>query len=178
MHVPRASTLDVRHGASLVLLAIVVGASACGKPPAPQLAPEPPPPPPAAAQMVVSAAADANPDARGRPSPIVVRVYQLKSDATFGSVEFFGLFDDEEQALGADLISRAELVLAPAEQRTIELAVDGEAKFVAAAAAFRDIRNAGWRTLVPAWREGTRLVMVQVARDRITAAVSDAEQAW
>jgi predicted component of type VI protein secretion system len=38
----------------------------------------PPPPPPTKAAIVVSA--DVNPDSAGRPSPIVVRLYQLKEE--------------------------------------------------------------------------------------------------
>lgn len=121
------------------------------------------------APMTISASADANPDATGRPSPVVVRVYQLRAEAAFKAAEFFALFDDEQKVLGPELISRDEFVLAPSERRTIDVAVSGQTRYVGAIAAFRDIRNAQWRTLVPAPRkgltvsvEGTRLVLSAV----------------
>ena len=144
----------------------------CAKAPPPVTQVEPPKQP-AEARLTISATADANPDASGRPSPVVVRVYQLKGDAAFTDAQFFGLFDEEEQVLGAELISRTEIVLAPSEQRTMDVPVAEEALFVGAVAAFRDIRNAQWRVLVPAWREGARHVTLAVERSRIVAAVAE-----
>ena len=62
------------------------------------------------------------------------------------------------------MISRDEFVLAPAEQRTMEVTVSDETRYVGAIAAFRDIRNAQWRVLVPASRKG---LTVAVERARI-----------
>jgi type VI secretion system protein VasD len=104
----------------------------------------------AKAKVALSAAADVNPDASGKPSPVVVRVYQLKGDAAFAGADFFALFDDEMKVLGPELIGREEYVLTPAEKRTVELTVPKTAKFVGVIAAFRDIRNAQWRVVVPA----------------------------
>jgi type VI secretion system protein VasD len=156
--------------ACFLIPSIVIGG--CGKAP-PKVAP---PPRPVEAHLTMSAAADLNPDAAGRPSPVVLRLYQLKGDAAFAGADFFGLFDDEQQALGAELISRAEFILAPSEQRTVDLAVDGDARFVGALAAFRDIRNAQWRVLVPTWPEGARQLTVTVGRAGIVATIADADQ--
>ena len=158
-----------RMGAAVVAAAIVLAAGACKKPPK---APEPVPAlEPVQAHVTIAAGAESNPDSSGRPSPIVVRVYQLKGDAAFTGADFFGLFDDEQKALGAELISRTEVVLAPSEQRTVDLAVSGDTRFLAAVAAFRDIRNAEWRAVVPTWREGPRDVNVAVERTRIVVSV-------
>ena len=102
------------------------------------------------ATVALSAAADVNPDATGKPSPVIVRVYQLKGDTAFSGADFFALFDDDMKVLGPELIGREEYVLTPSEKRTVELAVLKTAKFVGVIAAFRDIRNSQWRVLVPA----------------------------
>lgn len=122
------------------------------------------------APMTISVSEDANPDSNGRPSPVVVRVYQLKTDAAFTASEFFPLFDDEQKVLGPELISRDEFVLAPAERRTIDVALSGETRYVGAIAAFRDIRNSEWRVLVPAPRNG---LTVAVEKDRIVLSGSE-----
>lgn len=124
------------------------------------------------ARITVAAAADTNPDASGRPSPVVVRVYQLNADAAFSGADFFSLYDDEQKVLGAQLIDRSEFVLAPAEKRTVDVAVAPETRFVGAVAAFRDIRNAQWRVLVPVKR-GSEAVTVGVERARVVLAVED-----
>lgn len=147
-----------------VALAAVLIMTGCGKgaPPPPIVIA--PPPKPAPAALTIAASADTNPDATGRPSPVVLRVYQLKGDAAFTGAEFFPLFDDDQKVLGAELISRDEYVLAPSEKRILEVAVSDDARFVGAVAAFRDIRNAEWRVLVPAARNGMMTVAVERAR--------------
>jgi type VI secretion system protein VasD len=151
--------------------------AACGCAKAPPPLPPPsitiaaPPDARVKAAMTLAASADTNPDATGRPSPIVVRVYQLKTDAAFTGADFFALFDDDQKVLGPELISRDEFVLAPAEQRTMDVTVSGETRFVGAIAAFRDIRNAQWRVLVPASRKGLT-VAVERARILLTVAAN------
>jgi type VI secretion system protein VasD len=138
-------------------------------PPQVVLPPPAPAPEPYRARITLAASADVNPDATGRPSPIVVRIYQLKSDAAFGGADYFPLFDDEQKVLGSDLITRREYVMAPAEQRVIELDIDLDARFVGVLAAFRDIRNAEWRALVPAARKDLT-VAIGRARAGLTVA--------
>ena len=149
-------------------------ASACGK-----KAPEPVPPaltiaaaPEARVKsaMTIAASADANPDGTGRPSPVVVRVYQLRTDAAFASADFFALYDDDQKVLGQELISRDEYVLAPSESRVIDVAVSGDTRFVGAIAAFRDIRNAQWRTAVAAVPQKAMTVAVERTRVVLTVA--------
>ena len=137
------------------------------------------PPKPSKARMTVIAQADVNPDAGGRPSPVVVRVYQLQQDAKFANADFFALFDDEQQALGADLLARDEVTLAPGERKELQLVVKGEAKFLGAVAAYRDIRNSQWRAVQPAPKKGLLDVMrkdgvqVDVARAKVIVTISD-----
>ena len=113
--------------------------------------------------MTVAAAADTNPDGSGRPSPIVVRVYQLKTDAAVKGADFFALYDDDQKVLGAELISRDEYVMNPSERKTIDVTVSRDTRFIGALAAFRD-RNAESRVLVPAPRGGFN---VTIERARI-----------
>jgi type VI secretion system protein VasD len=130
------------------------------------------PPKPARTRVTIAATADTNPDATGRPSPVVVRVYQLTADTAFTGAEFFALYDDEMKVLGAELIGRSEYVLAPAERRTLEMDVSADARFVGIVAAYRDIRNAQWRTLVPAPLRRDD-VTIAVERARVVFSVPD-----
>jgi type VI secretion system protein VasD len=124
------------------------------------------PPKPPVAAVTVAARADVNPDATGRPSPIVVRFYQLKADAGFLNADFFGLFDDDKRALGADVSGREEMELAPGETRSLELGLAPETRFVGALAAYRDIGAATWRALVPAAGAKQKSIKVQVMAER------------
>lgn len=119
--------------------------------------------------MTIAATAEINPDASGRPSPVVVRVYQLRTAEAFNAAEFFALFDDEQKVLGQELISRDEFMLTPMEKRTIDVSLTGETRFVGVIAAFRDIRNAQWRTVAAAPRGGFT-VTIERARVALTPA--------
>jgi type VI secretion system protein VasD len=129
-------------------------------------------PKPSIATITVAASPDSNPDADGRPSPVVVRVYQLKENVAFNGADFFALYDDEQKVLGAALVNRAEYMLKPSEKRTLELEVSPDARFVGAVAAFRDIRNARWRAVVPVTSDD-ETVTVGVERDQIRLSVED-----
>jgi type VI secretion system protein VasD len=109
-------------------------------------APPPKPPKPQVVKLTIAVSADANPDAQHRPSPLVLRVYQLKDDAAFKDADFFGLFDKEQGVLGGSLISREEFELAPGTQKVIDYQLSLDARFVGVAAAYRDIGNSVWRT--------------------------------
>jgi type VI secretion system VasD/TssJ family lipoprotein len=81
----------------------------------------------AAVKMSVSAAADVNPAGDGRPSSLVLRIYQLKSDTKFLAADFFGLYDKEDEVLAGDLLASQELTLAPGESRELEMEISAEA---------------------------------------------------
>jgi type VI secretion system protein VasD len=111
---------------------------------------------------------DSNPDVKGRPSPVVIRIYELKGDAEFISADFFSLYEREKESLGAALIEREEYVLQPGEQKELLLPMSRDARFVGAIAAFRDIRSAKWRAISKAPRKTTGDLF---SKDRMTVAV-------
>jgi type VI secretion system protein VasD len=134
-------------------------------------------PVPARAQLVTSA--DANPDANGRASPIVVRVFQLKNDGEFATADFFALYEREKETLGASFVSREEYVLAPGETRNLQLELNGDARFLGALAAFRDIRSARWRAITRTPEKtltdllGKDGVTLNIGKDSLTLTVKD-----
>jgi type VI secretion system protein VasD len=136
-------------------------------------------PKPVKTRLIVSVSADVNPDASGRASPIVVRVYQLKEDAAFRDGDFFAIFDREQATLAASLINRKEFTLAPGDERTVDFPVSGDAHYIAIAAAFRDIRNADWRVIKGAPKKGikalvkTDSIRVHLEKERATLEISD-----
>jgi type VI secretion system protein VasD len=153
----------------ILLVAAALLLSAC--------AAKPPKPAPAHAELIVSG--DVNPDASGRASPVVVRVYQLRNDGEFNGAEFFSVYEKEKETLGASLVSREEYVLAPGESRKLELPLNAETRFIAVVAAFRDIRTARWRAISrPPEKKLTDLlrkggITVRLDKDNVTLAVKD-----
>jgi type VI secretion system protein VasD len=152
-----------------VILAILTACTivACAsKPPVPL-----PPPPPPKATLVIAAQPAVNPDSSGRPSPVVVRIYQLKADSAFSGATFFTLFDDERKVLGPDLIARDEYELVPGEHRTVEIAAPADMRFLGALAAFHDVRNSSWRAVLPVPRNGLGNSRVDVLATQTTLSI-------
>jgi type VI secretion system protein VasD len=131
---------------AICLLAITV-AGCFSKKPKP-----PPPPPPTKAAIVV--ARDVNPDSDGRPSPIVVRLYQLKEEGAFNSASYFALADKEQATLGPSLDSREEYELQPGQTKELILKIPPEARYLGVVAAYRDLNNSKWKALSPAPETG------------------------
>lgn len=93
----------------------------------------------------ILASTDINPDTSNRPSPLVVRVYELKTINAFDSTNFFKLYDEENTILGNDLLSREEFQILPGQERSIDRKVHKQTRYLAVIAAFRNIEKAQWR---------------------------------
>ena len=89
-----------------------------------------------------------NPDLHGRPSPIVVRLLELKNPSSFNNSDFFSLYQRPKESLMPDLISFEELEVRPGEQRDLKLSVQPGSRYVGVIAAYRDLPEANWRYVV------------------------------
>jgi len=147
---------------------VVVMVSACAEPP-------PPPPPPAVVNVTVSGAADLNPNAGGRASPTVVRVYYLVSDTTFKDVDFFQLFEQEAATLGADLTASDELMISPGASQTVSRELRDDVRFLGLAASYRDIETAVWRGVVAVPPNQTTAVQALLGANSVALSASPAE---
>jgi type VI secretion system protein VasD len=98
-------------------------------------------------RTLLSASNDTNPDINGRPSPVVLRVFQLRGDSEFGRADFFALSLHEKDVLGASLIGVEEFELRPGEHLETRIPLSRDARYVGAIAEFRDINGAQWRAL-------------------------------
>lgn len=160
-------TLYLWRGILLVLAAL--GLAACASQP----------PKPVQTQATLIASTDVNPDSEGRPSPVVVRIYQLRGDAEFNDAGFFALFDNEQAALGSSLIMRDERTLFPGQRAPLSVALAPDARFLGVVAAYRDIRSSRWRAVVGVPEKSLlkllakRRVSVQIGKDAVTIAVTD-----
>lgn len=124
---------------------------------------------PVRTKTYLQAAADLNPDANGRASPVVVRVFELKSEAEFVAADFFSLYEKERETLGSSLLGREEYVLQPNERRELWLSVPRDTAYIGVVAAFRDIRGARWRTYARAPHKG---VTDTFSRDTVRVSAS------
>lgn len=91
-----------------------------------------------------------NPDGSGRSSPVVVRIYELKSAAKFKDAGFFEIYDDAEALLDEDLLGQVETIIRPARGHIHEMQLHKKTTHIGIVAAFRDIENAEWKLTLAA----------------------------
>ncbi|WP_434673231.1 type VI secretion system lipoprotein TssJ [Pseudomonas sp. R1-15] len=90
-----------------------------------------------------------NPDLNGRPSPVVVRLLELKHPVAFENADFFSLYERARETLSPDLIASEELELRPGETVRLRLDIAGGGRYVGILAAYRDLPQAKWRYTLP-----------------------------
>jgi len=105
------------------------------------------PPKPADVSGSIQTTADVNPSAARRPSPIVVRVYELKSVAVFNAADFMSIYQKDQAELGADLVGKEESC-SPGETKTFARKLSPDTRFLGVVAAYRDLERSRWRSTV------------------------------
>ncbi len=104
-------------------------------------------PPPTTVSMDLNASSDVNPDRSDRPSPILVRVYELRSAGVFQGSDFFTLLEQDSAVLGGDQVSRWEYQLEPGQSEGLSFTAQPGTGYVGIVAAYRDIEHARWRAV-------------------------------
>lgn len=113
--------------------------------------------------LTLSASEGVNPDLHGRPSPVVVRLLELRHPVAFENADFFSLYSRAEQALPKDWVNSEELELRPGEQLALKLSVEPQSRYVGVLAAYRDLPHVQWRLVLPVARQ--RLTRVELMLD-------------
>ncbi|SDY62533.1 type VI secretion system lipoprotein TssJ [Pseudomonas sp. NFIX28] len=98
--------------------------------------------------LKLTASDQLNPDLNGRPSPIVVRLIELKHPVAFENADFFSLYERAKESLSPDMVASEELELRPGETVELKLSVEEGSRYVGVLAAYRDISEAQWRYVV------------------------------
>lgn len=118
--------------------------------------------------LTLAASDRLNPDLHGRPSPIVVRLFELRHPVAFETADFFSLYERARDTLAPDLIVSEELELRPGETRQLKLRVE-QGRHVGVLAAYRDLNETRWQhvlTVNPGQRTQAGLILDE---DGITA---------
>jgi type VI secretion system protein VasD len=128
-------------------------------------------PKPASVTGTVQASAEVNPSASNRPSPLLVRIYELKSAAGFNSADFMSLYQRDQAQLAADMIAKEEFVLAPGETKTFAKTLAPDTRFIGVVAAYRDIEHAKWRSVVAVQPNQPQKLTVKAGALAVEAAI-------
>lgn len=166
----RAATYAATPGRLRSLLFVVVSTvvlAACSGSSAPD---------PTSAGLTVQATARINPNSQGQPSPVVLRIYELKATSVFDTAEFSQLFYNDQATLGGDMLNRRELELAPGQTVERTDTLSSETRFLGFVAGYRDLSNATWRARVPVESETDNAILVTV--DALSINSKIIESSW
>ncbi|PXW24938.1 type VI secretion system protein VasD [Paraburkholderia caballeronis] len=96
-------------------------------------------------RIQVIASENINPDDKGRPAPIMVRVYELKSATAFRSADYFTLQDDDRKATGDDVLVVDEFILRPGDTKEISRKANASTNAIGVLAGYRNLGKSVWR---------------------------------
>lgn len=125
-------------------------------------------PDPTLVQSQILAATDINPSEGGQASPVVVRLYVLRSSGVFLSADFFALYDRDQATLKEELLSREEFQMLPGGTQELRKEVPGDARFVGVLVAFRDLDGAIWRAAYPLQPQKSNVFMVSIGQRTVS----------
>jgi len=97
-----------------------------------------------------SADKNINPDDNNIPSPLYIRMYELKSDKKFKRADFIDLYERDKQVLGDEMIAKQRLKrIIPGEQREKDYVLDPQTHYVGLFAEFQKYKNSTFKVVIP-----------------------------
>ena len=95
--------------------------------------------------IFLEAAANVNPDGHGRPAPILIGLYTLKSTAVFEASDFPSLQDRAKAVLADDLVSFEQIILLPGERKLIQRSAEPGVRALGVVAGYRELDRHSWK---------------------------------
>jgi len=124
-------------------------------------------PKPVVVKLTMQAAAGINPDQRGRPSPVALKLFELKSLSSFERSDFFGLFDRERETLGPELVARDEFVIKPGDRIVQDRKLSPDARFIGVVVGYRDLERSQWRLAVSVEAASAAPLIIDIDANRV-----------
>ncbi|MDR1996501.1 type VI secretion system lipoprotein TssJ [Azonexus sp.] len=98
-------------------------------------------------EFAIVTSEDVNPDPKARPSPIEIRIYELKNPQAFEQADYQSLSQKDAETLGGDLLRKDGFILRPGERRDIDRKSDAETTAIGVLAGYRELGKTIWRVV-------------------------------
>ena len=129
--------------------------------------------PPTPVELTVVGGPGLNPNAQGRASPVVVRIFELTDTQRFESADYAALFEHPGESLQHDVASQEEFVLRPGDIHERNRSAPSPVLTLGVAAAFRDLEHSVWRLTVPLKPGERNFVLIDVDQNTIRLVTLD-----
>lgn len=101
-------------------------------------------------QLSFVAEENINPDDSKIPSPVIVRMYELKSTKLFEKANFIDLYESDAEVLGKSLIAQQVLkAIKPGEARTADFVLSKDTQYIGLYVEFLQFENAKYKVTIP-----------------------------
>ena len=101
------------------------------------------------AKLYLNSAQYLNPDINGRPSPVVLSVYELKSAYSFKQASYYALSSNLAKTLGPNLIDKQTIEIRPNSSKTFTQDMSPNTHYIGLIAGYRNIDQSTWRKVIP-----------------------------
>ena len=124
-------------------------------------------PDPTLLDLTLTASADLNPDLTNRPSPMVIKLVELKSHTAFENADYFALSANTKNALGPDYVAEEVMPVRPGEIKKFKLHLHPESRFIGVLAEYRALDKAVWRYVIQSQKEDFSDIRLALTKDVI-----------
>ena len=124
-------------------------------------------PDPTLLDLTLTASADLNPDLTNRPSPMVIKLVELKSHTAFENADYFALSANTKTALGPDYVAEEVMPVRPGEIKKFKLRLHPESRFIGVLAEYRALDKAVWRYVIQPQKEDFSDIRLALTKDAI-----------
>lgn len=151
--------LNIHRTALLVMMGLI---TACSSQPDPTFV-----------NLTISADSDLNPDLTSRPSPLVLKLVEMKAHTAFSNADYFKLSASPKTALGPDYMIDETMPVRPGEIKKLKLKMHDQGKYLGFVAGYRDIEQVKWRYIVKPKAEELSDINLVLTRDGIRSLGQD-----
>ena len=127
-------------------------------------------PPTTGLRFIVSADDLINPNPESQPSPVLLRIYELKQLTAFDQATFFQLLDNDTAVLGADMVAKREIEIKPGERQGFDRNTPVDTHYIGVVAGFREMDSATWRAHLEITPGPSGLIVVKVTAQTVSIA--------
>jgi type VI secretion system protein VasD len=99
-------------------------------------------------EIAIAASERLNPTEEGRPSPVVVRIYELSNQTWFQAADFFELIGMREAPKNEEILDMQEFIAVPGEVRVVRRRANLATRAIGVVTGYRDIDTGAWRSVV------------------------------
>ena len=93
---------------------------------------------------------DINPDELDTPSPLFIRMYELKTAKMMRRADFIEIYERDKKVLGADMVKVHKLKhFKPGESRTEHFVLQEDTNYVALFGEFLEFKDAKYKLIIP-----------------------------